>query len=368
MKKWIPVAQPDIGAKELKYVTDALKSGWVSSTGHYLEKFESEFSRYCQRKYAQAVSNGTTALHLALLALNIRKGDEVLVPNFTFIAIANTVTYVGATVTLIDCEKNTFNIDPDAIEKKITKKTRAIIVVHTYGHSADMDKITAIARKHKLYVIEDAAEAHGSFYKGKPCGSFGDISCFSFYGNKMVTTGEGGMCLTNDEHLYKKIKALRGQAMSETRRYWHPIIGYNYRLTNVQAAIGCAQLERIDTFLKDKRRNAALYMKLLAKNPYIILPTEKSYATSNFWMFTILLSEKFVTYSRDQVIEKLKEKGIETRNTFYPLSDLPPYRQNSADLLISKSVAYRGITLPSSTKLSRKDIRTVCDILKKILS
>jgi perosamine synthetase len=367
MPKHIPVSEPSIDKKEIAYVNRAVKSGWVSSNGEYIKKFEDGFASFCNRKYAQAVSNGTVALHLALLALDIKKGDEVIVPNITFIATANAVTYTGAKPILVDVEKDTLNIDPNDIERKITKKTKAIIVVHLYGHPCDIDAISAIAKKHHLYIVEDAAEAHGALYKGKKCGSFGDISCFSFYGNKLITTGEGGMCLTDDENLYRKIKSLRGQGMSETKRYWHNIIGYNYRLTNIQAALGCAQLLRIKEFLAAKRKNAVLYEKFLTGETRLILPKEKSYATSSFWMYTVLLSEQFSAGDRDDVIKKLKEKNIEVRNIFYPLSDLPPYKHNGKNLFISKNVAYRGISLPSSTKLSTADISYVCRILLKIV-
>lgn len=367
MKKIIPIAEPNIGPKEIRYVTSAVTSGMVSSGGgKYVAKFENDFAAFCGKKYAQTVSNGTVALHIALLALGIHEGDEVLVPNITFIATANAVTYTGAKPVLVDVEKETLNIDPRDAERKITKKTKAIIPVHLYGQPCDIDAIATIAKMHKLFIIEDAAEAHGALYKGKRCGSFGDVSCFSFYGNKLITTGEGGMCLTNNEYLHKKIKKLRGQGMAETSgnlRYWHDIVGYNYRLTNMQAALGCAQLERIETFLDIKRKNAKLYGKLLGGEPRLILPKEKPYAKCSFWMYTVLLSEKFGESERNQIIKKLQTKGIETRNTFYPLSDLPPYKQSNAGLSVSENAAYRGISLPSSTKLSMADIRYVCATL-----
>ena len=367
MKKFIPVCEPNIGKKEISYVNDAVTSGWVSSNGKYIGRFEKEFAKFCHRKYAEAVCNGTVALHVALLAIGIKKGDEVLVSNITFIATANAVKYIGAKPVLVDVESDTLNIDVEKIENKITKKTKAIMVVHLYGHPCDMDKIMKIAKKHNLFVIEDAAEAHGSFFKKQICGSFGDISCFSFYGNKVITTGEGGMCLTDDPELHKKIKLLRGQGMTEDRRYWHEVVGYNYRMTNMQAALGCAQMERIVNFIKAKRENAKLYKKLLKSEPQIILPIEKPYAKSNFWMFTILLGEN-LTGKRDEIMEKLKTMGIESRVVFYPLSDMPVYLESGEKLLVSKKMAYRGITLPSSTKLTRSDIKYICDSLKKIIS
>lgn len=367
-KKFIPVCEPDISQNEISLVNKAVKSSWVSSIGPYLTEFEKKFADYCDRKYSQAVANGTVALHLAMLALNIGKNDEVLVPNFTFIATANAVSYTGAKPIFIDIEKDTLNIDPEKIEEKITPRTKAIVVVHIYGHACDMDKILKIAKRHNLRVIEDAAEAHGTLYKGKRCGSFGDVSCFSFFGNKLITTGEGGMCLTNDKKLYEKIKLLKGQGMKEGRRYWHDVIGYNYRLTNIQAALGCAQLERIDLFLENKRANADLYRKLLGGIKGITLPVEKDYTTSNYWMFTIVLDKKF---NRDKIAKKLKDVGIDTRVAFYPMSDLPPYSKSmgakDSTLAVSHDLAYRALTLPSSSKLRQKDIVRICSELKRLL-
>lgn len=366
MHKFIPVSEPNIGKKEISYVTKAVKSGWVSSLGYFVEKFEKDFSRYCGRKYGVSVSNGTVALHLALLALDIGAGDEVIIPNFSFVATVNSVLYAGATPVLVDIEPDTLNIDPAKIEAKIGPKTKAIIVVHTYGHPADMDTILAIAKKHDLKVIEDAAEAHGAKHNGKTVGRFGDISCFSFYGNKTITTGEGGMCLTDNEAVYKKMLLLRDHGMTKEKKYWHEVVGYNYRITNLQAALGCAQLERMADFIKVKRSNAALYKKLLKDVPWIELPTEKSYAKSTFWMFYILV-KKDAGFGRELVVKKLKEANIDSRVIFYPIGDMPPYAQfESAGLEVSKNIAYRGISLPSSTKITAADIKYICSVLKKI--
>lgn len=367
MNKFIPISEPNIGQKEISYVQKAVKSGWVSSLGYYVEKFENDFAKYCGRKYGVSVSSGTTALHLALVALGIGRGGEVIIPNFTFIAVANAVTYTGAKVVLVDIEADTWNLDPKKIEAKINKKTKAIIPVHTYGHPADMAPVLKIAKKYNLFVIEDAAEAHGAEYKGKKVGGFGDISCFSFYGNKTITTGEGGMCLTNDQKLYKKMLLLRDHGMTKEKKYWHEVVGYNYRLTNLQAALGCAQLERIDGFLDVKRRNAKFYIKLLKNIPWITLPTEKKYAKNTYWMFSILANKK-MGYGRKPVIKKLKKANIDSRIFFYPISDLPPYRNKirDKDLGVSKRVAYQGLSLPSSTELEAKEIRYICETLKNL--
>ena len=364
--KFIPIFEPNIGSKEIFYVNKAVRSGWVSSLGYFVEKFEKDFSKYCGRRHGVSVSNGTVALHLALLALDIGRGDEVIVPNFSFVATVNSVLYTGATPVLVDIESDTLNIDVVKLEEKITKKTKAVIVVHTYGHPADMGAIMKIAEKHQLKVIEDAAEAHGAKYKNKRVGGFGDISCFSFYGNKTITTGEGGMCLVNDEKINKKMLLLRDHGMRKEKKYWHEVVGYNYRITNLQAALGCAQLERLEAFLKIKIKNAALYKKLLKDVPWIILPVEKSYAKHSYWMFSILMKEG-MGYSRDTVMKKLKEAGIDSRVIFYPISDMPPYKKFTGKYLeVSKKTAYQGLSLPSSTKLTEKEIRYICNTLKNL--
>lgn len=363
--KLIPISEPNIGPKELRYVTDAVRSGWVSSLGKYINQFESEFSKYCNRKYGLATSNGTVALHLALLALGVGRGDEVIVPDFTFIATASAVTYTGARPVFVDAEQDTWNIDPDKIEAKITRRTKAIIVVHIYGHSCDMDPIMKIAKKYKLKVVEDAAEAHGGLYKGKKIGSFGDVSCFSFYGNKTITTGEGGICLTNDKKLLEKMSILRDHAMSPKKRYWHDEIGYNYRMTNLQAALGVAQLSRIDEFLKIKRKIAEIYNHNLASIKGIVLPVEKKYAFHTYWMYSLLLPKGT---SREKIMKLMKKKGVDSRPFFYPLSELPPFKiSNKSEFTIARDIAYRGISIPSSTKLTKTDAEYVCKVLKEIL-
>jgi len=362
MRKFIPVAEPVLEGNELKYVTECVKTGWISSAGKFVKKFEEKFSKYCDCKYGVAVSNGTTALHLALVALGIKKGDEVIVPNFTFVATANAVVYVGGVPVFVDADKETWNIDVDKIEEKITSKTKAIIPVNIYGHPCDMNKIMDIAKKHNLYVIEDCAESHGAEYNGEKTGSFGDISCFSFYGNKIITTGEGGMCVTNNKELAEKMSMLKDHGMKPERRYWHETIGFNYRMTNIQAAIGLAQLENINKFIETKRENTIIYNSLLKNVDGITLPPEKEYAKNVYWMYSILIDDKF-GMSRDELIKKLKEHNIDSRPFFYPLNELPPYKTDE-NFPVSEELSKKGINLPSSVKLTKQDIQYIAETIK----
>lgn len=315
MDKFIPVSEPSITQKEISYVLDAVKSGWVSSLGHYINEFEKRFAEFVGTKYALTTSNGTTALHLALVSVGIKKGDEVIIPDLTFVATANAVTYTGAKPVMVDVEQDTWCIDLKCFKKAIRKKTKAIIPVHLYGHPANMDKINKIACEHGLYVIEDAAEAHGAEYKGKMVGSLSDCGVFSFYGNKVITTGEGGMITTDNEELYEKAKYLRDHAMSKEKRYWHTEIGYNYRITNLQAALGLAQLERIEELILKKRQIFKWYKELLQDIEGIRLNPEKKGVKNVFWMVCLVLDKDF-KIGRDELIKKLKEKGIDTRPFF----------------------------------------------------
>jgi perosamine synthetase len=360
----IPVAEPIIGDKELKYVEECVKSGWVSSIGDYIYRFENCFSNFCGTKYGVSCSNGTVALHLALKAFGVGNGDEVIVPALTFIATANAVTYCNAIPVFVDAEPETWNIDPDKIEEKITKKTKAIIPVHLYGHPVDMDTIIDIARENKLVVIEDAAEAHGAEYKGRKVGSIGDVGCFSFYGNKIITTGEGGMITTDNEEIAERARMLRDHAMSKEKRYWHDTIGFNYRLTNLQAALGVAQMERIEDIINIKRSNAKLYNSMLKTVAGITLPKEAEWAKSVYWMYSILIEDKY-RISRDELIIKLKERGIDSRPFFYPIPSMPPYKTANA-YPVSEELSRKGINLPSSPRLKKDDIKYIVEQIKEI--
>jgi len=361
----IPVSEPLLGGNEEKYVMECVRSSWISSLGRFIPEFEEKFAGFCGSKHGVAVMNGTVALHLALAALGIRQGDEVIIPDLTFVATANVVAYLGARPVFVDSEPGTWNIDPAKISAAVTKKTKAIIPVHLYGHPCDMDPIMEIARKHSLLVIEDAAEAHGAEYKGRKVGSIGDVGCFSFYGNKIITTGEGGICVTADSKLADRMRFLKDHAMDPVRKYWHPEIGYNFRMTNIQAAIGVAQLEQAGKFIEQKRKNARLYSSLLQGVRGITLQPEMPWAKSVYWMHSVLVDEKKFGCSRDELAKQLKIKGIDSRPFFYPMHQLPPYQNGFSDndFPIASNLSRTGINLPSSVKLTGNDIKYVCSAI-----
>lgn len=361
-KPFIPVAEPLLNGKELEYVADCIRSGWVSSLGKYIKEFEELFAAFCGTRYAVAVSNGTTALHLALVALGIGPGDEVLVPSLTFIATANAVRYTGATPVFCDSESLTWNIDPADIGHRITSHTKAIIPVHLYGHPADMQPILDLAREFELIVIEDAAEAHGAFYQGQRVGSLGLVNAFSFYGNKIITSGEGGMLTTNDAALDGRLRFLRDHAMSSEKRYWHPEVGYNYRMTNLQAALGVAQMERIEEFIAKKRWIASMYNQCLAEIPYLALPPEAAWAKSVYWMYSILVKE-LSPVSRDDIRAFLLSQAIDSRPFFYPIHTMPPYYQ-AESLPVSEQLSRQGINLPSAVTLTEEKLDRVVQALR----
>ncbi len=356
----IPVAQPEIGDEELENVIAAVKSGWVSSKGPFIEEFEKSFSAYIGTKYGVSASNGTAALHLALAALGIGKGDKVLVPSLDFISVANAVTYVGAKPVFVDSNPKYWCMDPSKI--KVDRQTKAIIAVHLYGHPCDMDKIMAIAKEHQLHVIEDCAEAHGAKYKGQKTGNFGIISCFSFYGNKIITTGEGGMCLTNDIDLAQKMMILRDHGMNPQKKYWHDVIGFNYRMTNLQAALGVAQLKKIDTLINKKRKIAITYNRLLKDLPGVTPPPEMPWAKNIYWLYSILVNAPL----RNKVMAHLEKQGIESRPFFYPSHLMPPYKTDLS-FPIAEELSARGINLPSGTMLTESQIDEVVQSLKQSL-
>lgn len=360
--KRIVVAQPKLAGNEREYVLDCIDTNWISSIGKYISAFEETFAKFCNVKHAIATNNGTTALHLALVALNLQPGDEVIVPTVTYIATANVVRYCGATPVLVDVCADTMNIDPIAIEKKITAKTRGIIPVHLYGHPAEMDVINALAKKHNLWVVEDAAEAHGAEVNGRKVGSLGTCATFSFFGNKIVTTGEGGMVTTNDDELADKLRLFRGQGMDPKRRYWFPVIGYNYRMTNIAAAIGVAQMETIDQALASRALLAKWYDEAFAAyEDKIVIPKQLSWAKHVFWMYTIYLRDGD-EFKREKVRQYMDEMGIETRPVFYPMHVLPPYAEDTA-YPVADLWASRGINLPTHQDLTQTDVQRIVETL-----
>ncbi len=360
----IPVAEPLLGDKELEYVTDCIRSGWVSSVGEYVRRFEREFAAYCGVRYGVATHNGTVALHLALVALGIGPGDEVIVPTLTFVATANAVTYTGATPVFVDSEPRTWNLDPEAAARAVTPRTRAIIAVHLYGHPADMDPLRALANEHGLTLIEDAAEAHGARYKGRRAGSLSDVAIFSFMGNKIITTGEGGMVLTDDDALAERCFFLENHARQKENPYWHTEIGYNYRMTNLQAALGVAQLGRIEELVAIRLRNAVHYNRRLAEIPSLTPPPCAEWAENVYWMYTALVEDEY-GLGRDTLMDRLRRLGIETRPVFYPLHTLPMYNRGQR-FPVAEEVGRKGINLPSGATLTPEQVDTVCDALVEL--
>ena len=361
--KFIPVAEPLMGARELELVTDCVTTGWISSLGKYIPQFEQEFSAYCNTKFGVATSNGTTALHLALVTIGIGPGDEVLIPDLTFVATANAVSYTGARPVMVDVDPYTWQMDAQDMEKRITPATKAIIPVHLYGHPCDMDPIMDIARRHKLLVIEDAAEAHGALYRGRRVGGVGDLGCFSFYANKIITTGEGGIIVTNNKEWADKASWLRDHGMSKERRYYHPVIGFNYRMTNLQAAVGVAQMEKIDSFIARKRELAAAYNQRLAGVPGITTPPEADWAFNVYWMYSILVDEKAFGCDAATLIAWLRQNQIDSRPFFVPIHENPPHHRDEA-FPVSTRLAQQGINLPSTPNLDETTITRITDAIR----
>jgi perosamine synthetase len=352
---------------ESKYVLECLQSTWISSSGPFIERFEKAFAEFCDARHAVVTNNGTTALHLALVALGIGAGDEVIVPVLTYVASANAVKYCGATPVFADSDSVTMTIDPADAAAKITARTKAIMPVHLYGHPANMEQINALAARHGIPVVEDAAEAHGALCNDRKVGGLGDCGVFSFFGNKIITTGEGGAVVTNNDRLAESLRLYRGQGMDPKRRYWFPVIGYNYRMTNVAAAIGVAQMERVGDYLAARAQVADWYHeRLCAHRDVFDLPEAAPWATHVYWMYTIILRNA-VTAQRDKVIARLAEAGIETRPVFYPMHQLPPYLEENGHYPVADRLAARGINLPTHAGLTENDIdRVVARLLNAV--
>lgn len=358
MKSRVPMSIPDVSGREEEYLLECIRSGWVSSLGTFVERFESDFASFSHTTCGVSVNSGTAAIHLALRALDVGPGDEVIVPALTFASSVNCILYQGATPVFIDCAPDCWNMDPAQLESLITERTAAIMPVHLYGKPCDMKAIMEIATRHDVPVVEDCAEAHGAKVDGALVGSFGRVGCFSFYGNKILTTGEGGMCVTSDAALDERLRVLRDHGMNKTRRYWHDDVGYNYRLTNLQAAVGCAQLERVEEFLAKKRSIAEQYRQRLESTP-LILPAEEPGTTNVYWLYTVILPEGTSETDRDALIEHLDADGIESRPFFYSLPRMGPYEKFARPLPNSDSISPRGVTLPSYFTLAEEDIDRV---------
>ena len=360
----ISIAQPDITELELKYITQAVKSNELSSQGFFVNKFEKSFADFCEAKYATTCMNGTVALHLALIGVGVCAHDEVIVPALTYVSTANAVVHAGGTPVFVDVHPDHWGMDPEEVRKKITPKTKAIIAVHLYGHPADMDPLLEICKEFGIKLIEDATEAHGAKYKGKTVGSIGSVGTFSFFGNKILTTGEGGMVTSNDQEIVDKINIYKNHGNNPNKRYFHKVIGYNYRMTNLQAAIGLAQVERAHEILAKKRAIAKLYNAGLKNLPLKVQPN-MTWAEPVNWMNCIVLDD--TTLPRDQMQSDLMKLGIDTRPFFEPIPYLDIYG-NSGYFPISKKLSSRGINLPSSSKLQEDEISYIISAITNILT
>lgn len=363
----IPLCIPEISGNEWKYVKECIDTNWVSSVGSYVNLFEEKFAEYLKCEKSIVTMNGTAALQLALVTLGVGEGDEVIVPSMTFISPINTIKYVGANPVFCDVSRDTFVMDADKVEELITPKTKAIMPVHIYGHPVDMDKVMEIAKKYSLYVIEDATEALGSTYKGKMVGTIGHIGAFSFNGNKLITTGAGGMLVTNDIEKGERAKFLSTQSkvLLENKAFYHTEAGYNFRMPNLLAAFGVAQLENIGEFLNVKRENAQYYNELLKDVKGITLSVEKEWARNCYWLYSILIEDDY-GITRDGLIKVLNEEGIESRPFFMAVHEMPPYKNcRHGDMKVTNEICKIGINLPSSVGLKKSEIKLICDIIKK---
>ncbi len=375
----IPVNEPLIGEQEIAYVLDCLKTGWISSAGKYLEAFEQAWAEYCGMRYGIAVSNGTTALQVAVACLGLQPGDEVILPTFTIISCAQAITYNGAIPVLVDCEPRTWCMDVGQVEARLTPRTRAIMPVHIYGHPVDMDPLLSLAKKHGLAVIEDAAEAHGAEYLSgrdtgnatwRRCGGMSDISVFSFYANKLVTTGEGGMVLTNDPQMAERARSLRNLCFRHERRFYHTELGYNFRLTNLQAAIGLAQVERMSETIRRKRWMGETYTQRLKHLSVLQLPVEEPWARQVYWMYGLVLDESS-GMDATELAKRLHAEGVETRPFFLGIHEQPAYTSQGLfqgeHYPVTERIARQGSYLPSGVALTETQLDQVCKAVEKVL-
>jgi perosamine synthetase len=356
MDNFIPVYKPSLSGNERKYVLDCLDSTWISSKGKYINEFEEKFADYINVKHATSVCNGTVAIHLALMALGIGPGDEVIVPAFTYIASVNSVTYTGAKAVYVESLPDSWQMDPADVRRKITSRTKAIMAVHLYGHPCKMDELVQICKDHQLYLVEDCAEGLATKFDNQHVGGFGDISAFSFFGNKTITTGEGGMVVTNNKELHEKAAHIKNQGVSKSIQYWHDIVGYNYRMTNIAAAIGLAQLEQIDRFVEEKRRIAEYYQKNIDSARFRFhAQCERSF--HSYWMCSILVENG----NRNSLRNELSAKGIETRPLFFPVYKMPPYLDEALHFPIAERIGASGINLPSFPALTDSQLERIVE-------
>jgi len=363
--KMIPATGPSITKKEIDYISQAAKDGWNENYIKYVSLFEQKFAAYIGRKYALATSSCTGALHLSYLSLGIKKGDEVIVPDITWVATIEPLYYIGAKPIFADIDPETWCIDATKIERLITKKTKAIVVVDLYGHVAEMKKILAIAKKYKLKIIEDAAEAVGSEYYNKKAGSFGDISCFSFHGSKTMVTGEGGMLLTNSKELIKKARYYNDHCKDSNKIFWTLKVGYKYKMSNMQAACGLAQLERIEELIAKKRQIFSWYQERISKISGLQLNIEPSQTKNTYWMVTVVFDKKY-KINKEQLVKKFAEYNIQVRPFFYPLSSLP-FIKIKSDTPVAFDISTRALNLPCGQLIRKKDVDYICKVLIKIL-
>jgi perosamine synthetase len=363
----IPVCEPTLGGNELKYVQQAVETNWISSAGSFIHDFEAKFAEQCSARYGIACANGTVAMHLALAALGLEPGDEVIVPTFTMIATINAVTYCGATPVLVDSERDYWQMDVEQVAAKITPRTKAIIPVHIYGHPVDMDPLMELARAHGITVIEDAAESHGAEYKGRRTGSLGDAAGFSFYGNKIITTGEGGMITTNDREMAKLCWNLRDHAFSTDRHFWHKFVGFNYRMTNLQAAVGLAQVEQLDGFVEARRQHAADYSARLENVPGLTTPPQAEWAKNVYWMYGLLVNKQEYGMNRDELRRVLADNGIETRTFFIPMHCQPIYWNDfkGQRYPVAEQLCRDGFYLPSASSLTLDEIEYITQVIRE---
>lgn len=365
----IRVNEPTLGERELELVADCVRTGWVSSAGLYLDEFERRWAEYCGMKHGVAVSSGTAALDVAVSCLRLQPGDEVILPSFTIISCAQAITKHGALPVLVDCDSETWCLDVDRVAARITPRTRAVMPVHMYGHPADMDSLRELADRHGLALIEDAAQAHGAEYKGRRCGGLGDIACFSFYANKIITTGEGGMLLTDSDAWAEHARAYRNLCFQSDRRFYHEDLGENYRMTNLQAALGVAQLDRVDEIVAHKRAMAAAYAERLASCESLQLPVERDWARSTFWMYGVVVRDE--AGSAADVAKALLVRGVETRPFFLGMHEQPAFHRvglfEGEEHPVTEMLARRGLYLPSGTALTVSQVEQVAAHLNEVM-